>query len=232
MSPTQWALLLIGAVAVIAVYVLSRRNAPAAAPRPQRRAPASMPSAPPGTEVASKDQLDMFSRLGEFDELGVGKPRRRVDPNFASGGDAPAGDGTIEEKLVVLLIAEREGTSIMGSKIHTALRDHGLVYGDKKIYHRLQDRRPVYSVASLVKPGTLDPAEQRNFSTPGLSLFMVLPGPESPAKAVAGMLGTARSLALQLNAEVFDSNRAPLSHASEQALTQDVVAWARKYNVQ
>lgn len=231
MSPMQWALLLIGAVAVIAVYVLSRRNAPPA--RQPRRGSVAAPSAPVvgAGDAATKDQLDMFSRLGEFDELGVGKPRKRIDPNFVGSPEAAAA-AAIEEKLVVLLIAEREGTAIMGAKIHTALRDHGLVYGDKKIYHRLQDRRPVYSVASLVKPGTLDPADQRNFSTPGLSLFMVLPGPESPTKAVAGMLGTARSLALQLNAEVFDSNRAPLTHASEQALTQDVAAWARKYNLQ
>lgn len=231
MSPMQWALLLIGAVAVIAVYVLSRRNAPA--PRPQRRPPAAAPSAlaSGAAEAPAKDQLDMFSRLGEFDELGVGKPRKRMDPSMTAP-DAAATGAAIEEKLVVLLIAEREGTAILGPKLHTALRDHGLIYGDKKIYHRMQDRRPVYSVASLVKPGTLDPADQRHFSTPGLSLFMVLPGPESPAKAIAGMLGTARSLALQLNAEVFDSNRAPLTHATEQTLTQDVAAWARKYNLQ
>ncbi|HEY1077474.1 MAG TPA: cell division protein ZipA C-terminal FtsZ-binding domain-containing protein [Fontimonas sp.] len=236
MSPMQWALLLIGAIGAIAVYVVSRRKSPP--PRPQRRSPAASPSAlaPGAADAQSKDQLDMFSRLGEFDEFGVGKPRKRVQPGMENTANAPivdavAAPGAVEDKLVVLLIAEREGTAIFGPKIHTALRDHGLVYGDKKIYHYMQDRRPVFSVASLVKPGTLDPAEQRGFSTPGLSMFMLLPGPEAPAKAVAGMLATARSLALQLNADVFDSNRAPLTHATEQALTADVAAWAKKHNL-
>ncbi len=237
MSPMQWALLLIGAIGAIAVYVMSRRKSPP--PRPQRRVPASAPSAlTPGVAEAppAKDQLDMFSRLGEFDEFGVGKPRKRVQPGMENTVDAPvveavAAPGAVEDKLVVLLIAEREGTAIFGPKIHTALRDHGLVYGDKKIYHYMQDRRPVFSVASLVKPGTLDPAEQRGFSTPGLSMFMLLPGPEAPNKAVANMLAAARSLALQLNADVYDSNRAALTNATEQALTQDVAAWAKKHNL-
>ncbi len=239
MRPMQWALLLIGAIGAIAVYVMSRRKAPP--PRPQRRAPAAAPSVlTPGAGAAdaqNKDQLDMFSRLGEFDEFGVGKPRKRVQPGMENTANAPvveavAAPGAVEDKLVVLLIAEREGTAIFGPKIHTALRDHGLVYGDKKIYHLMQDRRPVFSVASLVKPGTLDPAEQRGFSTPGLSMFMLLPGPEAPNKAVASMLATARSLALQLNADVFDSNRAPLTHTTEQALTADIAAWAQKHKLQ
>ncbi|MDP9142730.1 MAG: cell division protein ZipA C-terminal FtsZ-binding domain-containing protein [Pseudomonadota bacterium] len=239
MSPMQWALLLIGAAGAIAVYVMSRRKAPQR--RVRRRVPAVTPSTlPPGVAAANapnKDQLDMFSRLGEFDEFGVGKPRKRIVPGMENAIDPPVEDavaapGAVEDKLVVLLIAEREGTAIFGPKIHAALRDHGLVYGDKKIYHAMQGKRPVYSVASLVKPGTLDPAEQRGFSTPGLSLFMLLPGPEAPSKAVANMLATARSLALQLNADVYDSNRAPLTPATEQALTADIAAWAQKHKLQ
>lgn len=229
MSPLQWALLVVGAVAVIAIYVYSRRER-GSAQRP-RGAPAAAEAAPPA--VGAVDQMDMFAR-GGFDELGVGKPRKRVPPSMPGAEEAPAADAPaqqrapVEEKIVAVLIAEREGTAIFGPKIHAALRAQGLSFGDKKIYHRIDGGKPVFSVASLIKPGYLDPAEQQGFSTPGLSVFMLLPGPMPPETAIGDMLGTARALAQQLNAELFDSNRQPLSSAAEKALIADIKAWARQ----
>jgi cell division protein ZipA len=231
MSPTQWALLIVGAVAVIAIYWFSRRERPDARRR-RSEAPAptvKLPGAAPG---AGSDQMDMFSRLGEFDEFGVGKPRKRVAPDL--GGGAPAsGEGAAaaarraEEKIVALLIAEREGTAIFGERIHAALQARDLQFGERKIYHRMRGGVPVFSVASLIKPGHLDPAERKAFSTPGLSVFMVLPGPTAPEEAIADMFLTARALARELNADVYDSNRELLTAAAESAIVADVKAWAR-----
>src|SRR3546814_12604212 len=78
--------------------------------------------------------MDMFDASksapkGEFDEFGVGKPRPRTEPGLgktAPGetaslfGQPPATEAkpapvkVFEEKLVHLLIAEREGTAIFG----------------------------------------------------------------------------------------------------------------------
>lgn len=231
MSPLQWALLVVGAVAVIAIYVYSRREQ--APPKPRSAPSAASTKMPP---IPAADQMDMFSRQGGFDEFGVGKPRTRVAPSM-SGEPAPGAGGqpaqtaepeAVEERLVAVLIAEREGTAIFGPKIHAALRAQGLQFGDRKIYHRIDAGRPVFSVASLIKPGHLDPAEQQTFSTPGLSVFMVLPGPMAAETAIGDMLGTARALALQLNAEVFDSNRELLTPVAEKAMTAEVKTWARQ----
>lgn len=228
MSPLQWALLVVGAVAVIAIYVYSRRER-GAAQRPRRAAAAAEPQPP---AIGAVDQMDMFAR-GGFDELGVGKPRKRVPPSMPGAEEAPAAEAPaqrapVEDRIVAVLIAEREGTAIFGPKIHAALRAQGLSFGDKKIYHRIDGGKPVFSVASLIKPGYLDPAEQQGFSTPGLSVFMLLPGPMPPETAIGDMLGTARALAQQLNAELFDSNRQPLGPAGEKALIADIKAWARQ----
>ncbi|MGL1386224.1 cell division protein ZipA C-terminal FtsZ-binding domain-containing protein, partial [Vibrio parahaemolyticus] len=91
--------------------------------------------------------------------------------------------------------AEREGTHIFGPRIHAALRANGLQYGDKQIYHRLAEGEPVYSVASLLKPGFLDPAQEKTFSTPGLSIFLVLPGPLPAMTAFREMAKVAQALA-------------------------------------
>jgi cell division protein ZipA len=252
MSPLQWALLIFGVVAVIAVYLYSRRDRRAM----EGSSEADEPLLPPAR--AKDRQLDIFnSENQQFDEFGVGKPRR-VAPSFdAAGVEIPAaesetpavapieiGSGTRKtptvtvaprpiaaaseksEKIVSLLIAEREGTHILGGQIHDALRAQHLEFGARQIYHRLLKGEAVFSVASLLKPGHLDPALADDFSTPGLTLFMVLPGPQKPAEAIRDMLTTAERLARALNAEVYDAKRKPLSPGAARNLQLEVEAWA------
>ncbi len=240
MSPLQWALLVLGAAAVIAVYWISRRDARSLKKwePPAQGGGSALPKLP------AKDQLDMFSRPGsEFDEFGVGRPRKRTAPTLNEGESRPLfGDGAatgksavvepprrvFEEKIVTLLIAEVEGTAIFGPKIHQALESQGLVFGDRKIYHKNANGETVFSVASLVKPGVLDPSEQQRFSTPGLTMFMILPGPTQPQAALQDMVATARALAAQLNAEVFDASRQLFTSDAQRVLVAEIETWARR----
>lgn len=240
MSPLQWALLVLGAAAVIAIYWISRRDA-----RSLRKwEPPGQGGGAAGPKLPAKDQLDMFSRPdSEFDEFGVGRPRKRTAPTLNEGESRPLfGEGSatqartpaeppkkiFEEKIVTLLIAEVEGTAIFGPKIHQALEAQGLVYGERRIYHKQNAGETVFSVASLVKPGVLDPAEQQRFSTPGLTMFMVLPGPTQPQAALQEMIATARALAAQLNAEVFDASRQLFTADAQRVLVAEVETWARR----
>jgi len=248
MSPLQWALLIFGVVAVVAVYLYSRRD---------RRAMDDWNPNEPGEPLlppAKERQLDIFNGANagqQFDEFGVGKPRRVAPVANGEGeeeGAAPGAASPIEvgrrnaptvgkaadkvpsEKIVSLLIAEREGTAILGPKIHDALEAQGLEYGARQIYHRLLKGEPVFSVASLLKPGHLDPAAAEEFSTPGLTLFMVLPGPQKPMDAIKDMLGTAERLAKALNAEVYDAKRKPLTAGAARNLQLEVETWALSNN--
>ncbi|NGY06161.1 cell division protein ZipA C-terminal FtsZ-binding domain-containing protein [Solimonas terrae] len=238
MSALQWALLVLGAAAVIAIYVSSRRGDRL----PKQWTPPGS-SGGRGPKLPGQDQMDMFDarraeQQGEFDEFGVGKPRtKRIEPGIGETaslfGQAPAEAPVtpariFEEKLVNLLIAEREGTAIFGPKIHQALASQNLQFGDRKIYHRVQSGEAVFSIASLIKPGTLDPAEQASFSTPGLTVFMVLPNAAKPRDAVRDMVATTRALAEQLNAEVFDANRQLFTAEAQRVLTAEVEAWAKR----
>jgi cell division protein ZipA len=242
MGAFQWALLILGVAAVVAVYVYSRRERGKVEPRIEPQATEPKASAP------SSRQMDIFSTTstaGQFDEFGVGKPRR-VAPQFggpagdedvqSSEGDlgAPTAERQVPEKIVSLLIAEREGTHIYGDQIHAALHAQGLEFGARQIYHRLDKSagdggQPVFSVASLLKPGYLDPAQSKGFTTPGLTVFMVLPGPVPPITAFQDMLATTQALARQLNAEVYDGKRRPLSTTAARALQAEVEAYAHEY---
>lgn len=136
-----------------------------------------------------------------------------------------------EEKIIALLIAEREGTSIFGPKLHASLQQQNLQYGERQIYHRMEQGMIVFSVASLLKPGALDPMQAANFSTPGLSVFMVLPGPIKPVAAFSNMVSAARALASSLNADVYDSKRQLFDAENEKAQRAEVEAWARVNNL-
>lgn len=242
MNTLQWALLLLGIGVAVMLIVSSRRekkalerlNTPGTPPASRdwgMAQPMTGPASPPPTSDAAKVPA------GNFDEFGVSRPRKvptlGVSTTLPPGTRAPdlgkAADKA-PEKLIGLYIAEHEGTNILGPKIHTALQARGLRFGLKKIYHRYENDQPVFSVASLVKPGSLDPAEAEGFATPGLSVFMVLPGPTQPLAAFQDMLDTARGLAKALNAELYDSEqRAPLTVERERALHGLVEEWARRH---
>lgn len=228
MSPLQWALLVLAVAVVAGIYWLSR---------PRTGDDAGDDGKP------AADQLDLWKSgggNGQFDEYGVGEPRRagaRREP-VVDGSDAddaspvPAdesgnGDDPRPEKIIAFYIAEREGTYILGPQLHAALNHQGLKFGERRIYHRLHDGQPVFSVASLLKPGELDPEQAAGFSTPGLSVFMVLPGPQAPAAAFDDMLSTAQALAGELNAALLDAERQPVDDARASALRYEVSEWAR-----
>lgn len=251
MSALQWALLLLG-VGIAVLLIFSSRRERKALERLSARTPVpasrdwgmAEPIARPGAPAAGSEAPrpgppggSTGSKAG-FDEYGVSKPRKvptvGVTSTLPPGTKAPdlaaPAAAKVPDKVVGLYIAEHEGTNILGPKIHAALADRGLRYGPKKVYHRYEGEQPVFSVASLVKPGALDPAEAEGFATPGLSIFLVLPGPVRPVAAFQDMLDTARGLARALNAELYDSElRAPLTPERERALHEQVEEWARRY---
>ncbi len=218
MTPLNWAVLIVGLGAAVIVWWVSRRNR------------VVDDWIEPARGKANDKQLDMFTSTQQFDEFGVGKPRpAKVAPRL--DGAPTASQPTRAEpqqKIIALLIAEREGTHIFGPQVHAALRDHGLEFGAKQIYHRLADGEAVYSVASLLKPGFIDPADEDSFSTPGLSMFMVLPGPLPAISTFREMLATAQSLAKSLNASVYDMRRQPLTPEASLKLEREVEQWARQ----
>ena len=254
MSALQWALLIVGVVVVVLVYFFSRREKPL---KKEWTPPVMNPQRNPG----GGSQMEIFGRSGEFDEFGVGKPRRReapvmpgvpeqqapATPDFPKPRREPAMAPTapvvaaaaapavepakpvVEQKIVAILIAEREGTAILGPKLHRALQQQALTFGERKIYHRMESSgQPVFSVAGLLKPGQLDPAEASSFSTPGLTMFMVLPGPADPEAALADLLSTAKALAKGINAELFDAKRQPFTVETEKVMVADIRDWARR----
>ncbi|CAK0747317.1 cell division protein ZipA [Gammaproteobacteria bacterium] len=114
-----------------------------------------------------------------------------------------------EEKLVVIHLIAPIDSPYFGVDLLTAAQDAKIGYGEMNIFHhRVRgQRRPVFSVANLVEPGTFNPPAMVSFFTPGLTFFMRLPGPIPASQAIEQMIQSAQYLAAELGGEIRDSQR-------------------------
>jgi cell division protein ZipA len=159
------------------------------------------------------------------------------DPAAASAAPAPElGTDTPPrmqfEKLLTLTIAARAGQRFHGPDIVVAAEKAGLVYGDRQIFHRMVDnhpeRGPVFSVANLMQPGSFDMASLQGLHTPGLGVFMALPGPTSALDAWDAMLPAAQRIAELLDGVLLDEERNALGRQRIAHIREELRAFDRR----
>ena len=104
--------------------------------------------------------------------------------------------------------------------------------GDMGIFHRLvlgkKADGPVFSMANMVKPGHFDMAQLDDVQTPGVTLFMTLPGPLPALDAWEMLLPTAQRLAELLDAQVLDEGRNALGRQRIAHIRDELRAWDRQ----
>lgn len=158
--------------------------------------------------------------------------RERIEPILGDVEIATAETPRIEpapapqEKIVTLRLTAPPLERFDGRELVAALRAAGLEHGKFSIFHKLTaDGATLFSVASLVEPGTfeLDRIERRRF--PGVSFFAVLPGPQDPIATLEEMVATARQLAETLHGTLQDEHGAPLSAQRLADLRAGVADW-------
>jgi len=161
-------------------------------------------------------------------------PEPDVDPASSVRMDnirpyqAPSG----EQEIFQLHVASPDGRSFDGPDIHAALQANELKFGLSDIYHRVTETHgvpeSVFAVANMLKPGTLDPAEQDHLSTPGLTFFLVVPGPLEGGPAMRDMMETANAIAQSLGGEVLDDKRALLKAQTAQYVLDQIAELDRR----
>ena len=138
-------------------------------------------------------------------------PASQVEISAFRSGDVPEA-----EKLMVVFVSAGEGARFLGPAIGDALRAVRLVPGEHRIWHRRGQseagRFTLFSCASMVEPGYLDPEESLpRLETPGLVFFMQLPLPVDSEEALDAMLATAYQVSVQLGGHLLDSTRSTLT---------------------
>lgn len=140
-----------------------------------------------------------------------------------------AASAPVEELLILNVLADR-GAPFTGDGLFTVLRSEGLKWGDMNIFHRVEPLTKVvhYSIANAVEPGTFDMSEMESFRSPGLCLFLQLPGPENPLEAFEDMLKVARTICRTLGGEIKDEQRNVMTPQTVEHYRQRVLEFSRR----
>ncbi|MFA5628372.1 MAG: cell division protein ZipA C-terminal FtsZ-binding domain-containing protein [Thiohalomonadaceae bacterium] len=115
----------------------------------------------------------------------------------------------LSEQLFVLTVFAQEDVLFTGPTLSDLFDHLDLHYGELRIFHRLDDAsgQSVFSVASIIEPGYFDLRSMHELRTPGLVLFMRLPGPLDGQTAFADMYATAKELAALQEGRIGDQMR-------------------------
>jgi cell division protein ZipA len=235
-------LIVIGAIVLVLIYLFGRPTRPEQGERrPVRRGGTDGARVEPtlgdpqaAERLPEQGELDV-SLAAELDRLGQAAADERTEPAAAAApGRSAIGarpDRQIE-RIVTLYVAARAGESLAGADVVVAAEKAGLQFGDMGIFHRLvlgkKADGPVFSMANMVKPGSFDMAQLDNVRTPGVTLFMTLPGPLPALDAWEMMLPTAQRLAELLDAQVLDESRNALGRQRIAHLRDELRAWDRQ----
>lgn len=117
--------------------------------------------------------------------------------------------------LIQLSVVAPDDGFFDGEELREALTDLDLIYGDMGIYHRYdrEYRKPLFSVASLVEPGTFPIDDMENFKCPGVVLFFQPPQVTDPLAVFDDLVSTAHDLSDHLGGLEWDERRRPISES-------------------
>jgi len=204
MDGLRWLLLLCGLLVVAGVYVLGRRERDKPAKEhvnDERRAPSI------GAEPGQSLHADIAD-----------------DPSVTN--DTPKSPQHSRQKIVTVRIVARHKGAFRGDELILCLRGIGMRSGKFGIYHRYDgndENKTVFSAASLVEPGSFDLANIKEQHIPGISMFLVLPGPIEGAEAFDLMMQAARSITKSMDADLLDETGSTLSIQRERYMREEVI---------
>jgi cell division protein ZipA len=136
------------------------------------------------------------------------------------------------ELLVVFyVVAQKSG--FLGKDLLAILEDLGLKYGDMSIFHHyglgeLKVKKPIFSVANITEPGTFEPQEMADLLTPGVALFMRLPGPFGGRVAFELMLNSAKRIAETMEGSIVDERHKFLDQKKITALRERIANFEQR----
>jgi cell division protein ZipA len=203
MDGLRWLLLLFGLLVIAGVYFYSRREKKAPEENPDtievRREPALEAPVDDAAERVAKDDED----------------------------DEPAPDAVESpQKIVTLRLVGHDKKPFQGDELILSMRGIGLRHGKFGIFHRYDgndENKSIFSAASLVEPGSFDMANIKDQEIPGISMFLVLPGPVDGVEAFDLMMAAARALAQALDGELLDESGSSLSIQRERYIREEII---------
>ena len=214
MEGLRWLLLLFGLLVIAGVYMYSRRR-----------------SVPTDKDAPISDRLAPSLDGDKLPDESTADVEPGLDDEIDKTDRFIPGD---PQKIVTVRIVARDKRFFAGDELVLNMRGIGLRHGKFGIFHRYDGgdaSNAVFSAASLVEPGSFDLQNIQAQEIPGISLFLVLPGPIESVKAFDLMMAAARTLTQSLQGELLDESGSTLSIQRERYLREEVIQFQHSISV-
>lgn len=225
------------------------------APDPVAESPAAEPPAAatvsaeePLTQTRTQtwEQLDLEEeamRLAQEQKKGVesadtdlaatAEPEIESVPVTEPENTPPTKASPVPEELVILYIIAPKDRDIQGAEIQQAMKEAGLQLGDMNLFHYPVlssdgQTSTLFSVANIREPGYFDADRIGSMSTPGLAVFMKLPGPLSGLDAFDKMLNVAQQLSDTLYCTLKDERKHDLGRTEIENIKEQILKFNLK----
>jgi cell division protein ZipA len=187
--------------------------------------------APPATHETWRGRLEPTFADAPTEEL----PVRPSTPAEAATNAAPTLSSSeapqarrVERRKILSLRLAMAPQRIEGAKLLEALLAESLQHGKYSVFHRLHtDGSIVFSVASMVEPGTFEIEKMGESLYPGITMFTQLPGPVPGMHALNEVIACARRLQANLGGTLQDERGVPLTVHRIERMRQEVREFER-----
>jgi len=193
----------------------AKNNGGATQPRPQGTATATATTKPRESAKTPPPARESDPRQAEAPRPAQPEP----EPLRLEAKEEKEAADISPDQIISLHVVASEGETFAGRETWDFLLAASLRYDDRKVFSKFDgkfdgkrdDAEPVFRVANLVDPGTFDADAIEHFSTPGISLFMLLPAPIDNLRAFEQMLKVAQGFAGAFDGHLLDSQRRELT---------------------
>jgi cell division protein ZipA len=166
----------------------------------------------------------------DFDDQSIAKTEFKAAPKETLKAKPVVSEQP--QEVLVLNVKCADENPIPGSALLPMLLTLGFKFGDQDIFHRhinSNGKGPVlFSLANMFKPGNFDIDNLENFTTQGISLFMILPIEGEPHQVFNMMHNAARKIADEFSAQIYDGKRTLLTKQSLQQYVEKIREFERQ----
>ena len=137
------------------------------------------------------------------------------------------------QEIFVINILKQDGKGLRGPDLQHVFKVCDMRHGEMDIFHRFEKANAQgkiqFSVVNAIEPGPVNLNTMSELVTPGISLFMSLPGPEKPMEAFDAMAEVALVFARNFDATLHDDTHSGLTPQTLEHYRNRVREFSRKH---